>query len=603
MVEVPASNRPGRSQLILSGARLAARTANRFSHLAALALWLLCCNAVLATEQLEETARQPAADTASGQLEGPGKAAIASAHYLATAAGHEILQQGGNAFDAAVAVSAALAVVEPTSSGLGGGAFWLLHRAADGFETMVDAREQAPAAAYPDMFLDADGNVNRDLAVNGPLAGAIPGEVAGLEHLAINYGRLPLATSLQPAIRIAREGFPVDEKYQGMMKWRIPVISKWPAAAEVLLADGEVPPVGHIIRLPDLAWVLEQVAERGAAGFYSGPVAERLVKGVREAGGIWTMQDLAAYVVKEREPIRTAYSGYELITAPPPSSGGIAIAEILNVLEAYPINNLPTVQRTHLIVEAMRRAYRDRAIYLGDPDFVEIPVEMLTSQYYADGLRASIRPDRATPSSMLPGNEQIPEGTDTTHFSIIDADGNMVAATLTVNLPFGSGFMPPGTGLLVNNEMDDFSAKPGVPNAFGLIGFAANEIRPYKRPLSSMSPTFMIGEDRRAVIGTPGGSRIITMVLLGILDFMRGNEPESWVSLPRFHHQYEPDAISVEPDALTAEQIEALRAMGHEVDVRDSTWGNMHGVMWNLRTGELTAGSDPRGPSGKATVQ
>jgi gamma-glutamyltranspeptidase/glutathione hydrolase len=251
----------------------------------------------------------------------------------------------------------------------------------------------------------------------------------------------------------------------------------------------------------------------------------------------------------------------------------------------------------------MRRAYRDRAIYLGDPDFAEIPVEMLTSQFYADGLRASIMPDRATPSSMLPGNEQIPEGTDTTHFSIIDAEGNMVAATLTVNLPFGSAFMPPGTGLLVNNEMDDFSAKPGEPNAFGLIGFTANEIQPFKRPLSSMSPTFMIGKDKQAAIGTPGGSRIITMVLLGILDFMQGNEPDSWVSLPRFHHQYVPDLISAEPKAFTSEEIASLEAMGHEVKVRDRTWGNMHGVMWNLETGKVTAGSDSRWPSGRAIVK
>jgi len=544
-----------------------------------------------------------AADVATSGASRPGKAAIASAHYLATEAGHEILRQGGNAFDAAIAVSAALAVVEPTSSGLGGGAFWLLHRQADGTEVMIDAREQAPAAAYRDMYLDASGNVNRDLAINGPLAGGIPGEAAGLEHLARHYGRLPLATSLQPAIRLAREGFAVDEKFHEMMGWRVDTIKRWPAAAEAFLLDGAVPPVGHRVTLPDLAWVLEQLAQQGAAGFYSGPVAERLVQGVRDAGGIWTLQDLAAYRVKEREPIRTEYAGYELVTAPPPSSGGIAIAEMLNILEAYPINDLAKVQRAHLIVEAMRRAYRDRAIYLGDPDFVDIPVGMLTSQYYADGLRASIRPDRATPSSSLPGNEQIPAGTDTTHFSIIDADGNMVAGTLTVNLPFGSAFMPPGTGLLVNNQMDDFSAKPGVPNAFGLIGFQANEIQPFKRPLSSMSPTFMIGADKRAVIGTPGGSRIISMVLLGILDFMRGNEPESWVSLPRFHHQYEPDVLSAEPEAFTAAEVAALEALGHEVEVRDDTWGNMHAVLWNLVSGALTAGSDPRGPSGRATVE
>ncbi|MEJ8567233.1 gamma-glutamyltransferase [Elongatibacter sediminis] len=533
---------------------------------------------------------------------GPGKAAIASAHYLATEAGHEILEQGGNAFDAAIAVSAALAVVEPTSSGIGGGAFWLLHRASDGHQVMVDAREQAPAAAHRDMYLAEEGNVNRDLAVNGPLAGAIPGEIAGLEHLAENYGRLPLSASLQPAIRLAREGFPIDEKFHRMLMWRAVTMKRWPAASEVFLPGGSIPPVGHVIRQPDLAWVLEQVAEKGAEGFYSGEVAERIVKGVRDAGGIWTLEDLQAYRVKEREPIRTDYGDYELVTAPPPSSGGIAIAEMLNILEAWPINDLPRVTRTHLIAEAMRRAYRDRAIYLGDPDFTEVPVDMLTSQHYADGLRASIRPDRATPSSMLPGNVQLTEGTDTTHFSLIDSEGNMVAATLTVNLPFGSAFMAPGTGFLVNNEMDDFSAKPGVPNAFGLIGFAANEIQPYKRPLSSMSPTFILGEDRRAVLGTPGGSRIITMVLLGILDFMRGNEPESWVSLPRFHHQYEPDQISAEEATFTAEEIEALKALGHDVQVRD-TWGNMHGVMWDLQNGELSAGSDPRGPSGRAIVK
>jgi len=541
--------------------------------------------------------------TSLAAAEKPGQAAIASAHYLATEAGHEILARGGNAFDAAIAVSAALAVVEPTSSGIGGGGFWLIHRAEDGFETMIDAREQAPAAAHKDMYLDKDGNVVRDLAVNGPLAGGIPGEIAGLQHLADNYGRLPLAASLQPAIRIAREGFPVDEKFHALMNYRIDVIKRWPAAAEAYLADGELPPVGHIIKLPDLAWVLENVAERGADGFYTGPVAKRMVKGVREAGGIWTMEDLAAYVVKERDPIRTMYGNYELVTAPPPSSGGVAIAEILNILEPYPINDLAPVLRAHLIVEAMRRAYRDRAIYLGDPDFVEVPVDMLTSQYYADGLRASIRPDRATPSSMLAGNDQIPEGTDTTHFSIIDAEGNMVAATLTVNTPFGSCFMPPGTGFVVNNEMDDFSAKEGEPNAYGLIGFAANEIQPFKRPLSSMTPTFMIGEDKRAVIGTPGGSRIITMVLLGILDFMRGNEPESWVSLPRFHHQYVPDKVSAESGAFTPEQVSALKAMGHEVEVRDRTWGNMHGAMWNLETGKVSAGSDPRWPSGRAIVR
>lgn len=537
------------------------------------------------------------------QAAGPGKAAIASAHYLATEAGHEILAKGGNAFDAAIAVSSVLAVVEQTSSGIGGGAFWVLHRASDGFETMIDAREMAPAAAHKDMYLNADGSVNRSLAVTGPLSAGIPGEVAGLDHLATHYGKLSLAESLQPAIRIAREGFPIYEKFHGMLKYKAEDIRRWPAATEAFLVDGQVPDLGTIIRLPDLAAVLEKVAAEGRDGFYKGEIAQMLVDGVQAAGGIWTIEDMAGYMVKEREPVRTRYQGYELVTASPPSSGGIAIAEMLNILEPYQIAKLDKVHRTHLIVEAMRRAYRDRALFLGDPDFYPVPQARLTDVNYAAGLRASIMFDKATPSDMLPGRESLPEGTDTSHFSIIDADGNMVAATLTVNTIFGSKFMVPGTGFVLNNEMDDFSAKPGEPNAYGLIGFTANEIQPFKRPLSSMTPTMMFGKDKVAAIGTPGGSRIITMVLLGLLDFVDGNEPESWVSLPRFHHQYVPDRIYAEKDAFSADEIAALEAMGHTVAIRERPWGNMHGVMWDRKTGKVTAGSDPRVSAGRAIVK
>ncbi len=533
----------------------------------------------------------------------PGKAAIASAHYLATEAGHEILAAGGNAFDAAVAVSSVLAVVEQTSSGVGGGGFWVLHRASDGFETMIDGREMAPAAADKDMYLNADGSVNRDLALNGPLAAAIPGQIAGLEHLAVNYGRLPLAESLKPAIRIAREGFPVYNKFYGMLKYKENTIRRWPGATNAFLPDGRLPELGQVIKLPDLADILENVAREGRDGFYRGDVAQRLVNGVRAAGGLWSLEDLAGYTIKEREPVRTYYGGYELVLAAPPSSGGIAIAEMLNILEPYGIANVATVERAHLVVEAMRRAYRDRALFLGDPDFYDVPQARLTNKDYAAGLRAGIMTDRATPSDMLPGRDGLPDGTDTTHFSIIDREGNMVAATLTVNTVFGSSFMVPGTGFVLNNEMDDFSAKPGEPNAFGLIGFTANEIQPFKRPLSSMTPTLMLGKDRVAIIGTPGGSRIITMVLLGLLDFMDGNGPESWVSLPRYHHQYLPDIVYAEEDAFTAEEIAALEAMGHTVEVKDSRWGNMHGVMWNLETGEVSAGSDPRTEVGRAIVR
>lgn len=533
----------------------------------------------------------------------PGKAAIASAHYLATEAGHEILAKGGNAFDAAVAVSAVLAVVEQTSCGIGGGSFWMVHRAEDDFQIMVDGREVAPGEAHKDMYLNADGTVNRDLAVNGPLAAGIPGEIATWDHIASHYGRLDLAQSLKPAIRIAREGFPVYTKFHGMLTRSQKQLRRWPAGKEAFLPGDKAPEMGQVIKLPDLARVLEKVAAEGRDGFYKGEIARQLVDGVREAGGIWSMADLEAYSVKERPPIRTMYNGYELVTTPPPSSGGIAIAEILNIIGPYGISDLDKVKRTHLVVEAMRRAYRDRALHLGDPEFYPVPQDMLTDVNYAAGLRAAIMFDQATPSSMLPGRENLPEGTDTSHFSLMDAEGNMVSVTLTVNTPFGSKFMVPGTGFVLNNEMDDFSAKPGEPNDYGLIGFTANEIQPYKRPLSSMSPTLIFGEDKIASLGTPGGSRIITMVLLGILDFMEGNGPESWVAAPRYHHQYVPDKIYTEPDVFTAEEVAALEAMGHTVEVRKRRWGNMHGVMWNRKTGEVTAGSDKRSDAGKAIVR
>jgi len=537
------------------------------------------------------------------QADQPGKAAISSAHYLATEAGHEILARGGNAFDAAIAVSSVLAVVEQTSSGLGGGAFWMLYRASDGYAVMVDGREMAPAAADKDMFLQADGSVNRDLAVNGPLAAGIPGEVAGLDHLATKYARLPFSESLRPAIRIARKGFPAYEKFIAMLKYKEAEIRRWPAATKAFLPDGKIPELGQLIKLPALAQVLEKVAAEGRNGFYTGEIAQRLVDGVQAAGGIWSMDDMAGYTVKEREPIRASYRGYELITAPPPSSGGIAIVEMLNIIAPYHVAGLGKVQRSHLVIEAMRRAFRDRALYLGDPDFYPVPQARLIDVNYAAGLRAGIMFDKATPSNMLSGRENLPEGTDTSHFSIIDAEGNMVAATLTVNTIFGSKFMVPGTGFVLNNEMDDFSAKPGAPNAYGLIGFTANEIQPLKRPLSSMTPTLMLGKDKAAAIGTPGGSRIITMVLLGILDFVDGNGPESWVTLPRYHHQYLPDKVFAEKDAFSTAEIAALEAMGHTVEVRKRPWGDMHAVMWDRKTGKLTAGSDPRNSAGSAIVR
>jgi len=535
---------------------------------------------------------------------GPGKAAIAAAHEAATEAGFEILDAGGNAFDAAVAVSAALAVVEPTSSGIGGGGFWLIRRAEDGLATMVDGREEAPGAAHADMYLDENGQVDRDLATNGPLAAGIPGAPAAWVHIVETYGELPLARVLAPAIRLAEEGFPVYDKYHAMIGWRAEVMQRWPYTAEIFAPNGTDTAMGEIIVQKDLAATLKRLAEHGRDGFYSGTTAELLVKGARSAGGIWTLEDLSSYAVEEREPIVVEHGDYRLLTAPPPSSGGIAIAQVLNIIEPFGWREMNRVDRVHLLAEAMRRAYRDRALYLGDPDFTPVPRDMLIDEHYAAGLRTTIRMDRALPSSHLAADpSRLRESDNTTHFSLIDADGNMVSATLTVNLPFGSAFAAPGTGVLFNNEMDDFSAKEGEPNAFGLIGFQANAIEPGKRMLSSMSPTIVTGPQRTAVLGTPGGSRIISMVILGILDFLEGNDPDSWVSLPRIHHQYLPDQISIEDGALSERQIAELVARGHSVTVRERTWGNMHGVMWDHASNELSAASDPRWASGGAEVR
>ncbi|MCW8855550.1 MAG: gamma-glutamyltransferase [Gammaproteobacteria bacterium] len=522
-------------------------------------------------------------------------AAIASAHPLATQAGEEVLQAGGNAFDAAVAVTAALAVVEPYSSGIGGGGFWLLHRASDQFEVMLDGRERAPFNAHRDMYLDKQGNVIKDASINGPLSAGIPGVPAALEHLAKHYGLLPLSKSLQPAIRYAREGFPVDEHYQRMAKFRLSALKKSSSAAAVFLHKGQVPAMGYVVKQNNLAHTLSLIAEKGADGFYKGELADKLIRGTNKAGGIWSQKDFNEYTIIERKPIKGEYRGMKITSVAPPSSGGIALVEIMNQLAAYPLEKLSDIQQVHYIVETMRRAYRDRAEYLGDTDFVKVPVARLISKDYAAKLRTSIRPNMATPSNTLPGVKKKDGATDTTHFSIIDHQGNRVAATLSINYPFGSCFVPPGTGVLLNDEMDDFSAKPGVPNVYGLVGAEANAIQPGKRMLSSMSPTFLETKNRLAVIGTPGGSRIITMVLLGALAFHQGESAQAIVDLARYHHQYLPDSIFYEPDAFSLQQIEKMSSMGHSLKAVENTWGNMQMVIWDKKKSMMSAASDRRG--------
>jgi gamma-glutamyltranspeptidase/glutathione hydrolase len=526
---------------------------------------------------------------------GPGKAAIASAYPLASDAGKEILAKGGNAFDAAVAVAAALAVVEPSSSGLGGGGFFLIRRASDGHEVMIDLREMAPAAAHRDMYLDKEGNVVPGLSRDSALSAGIPGEPAGMAHLARKYGKLPLGVSLAPAIKLAREGFPLYTRLRGGMEFKKNAFLKTPDAARVFLVNGEVPPLGHVIRQPELADTLELLAKQGADGFYKGPFARKLADGVRRLGGIWTAEDLANYKVVERQPVVGHYRGARIVSGSPPTSGGVALVDALNILEGYDLGAVDKVTRTHLIVEAMRRVHRDRAVYLGDPDFTPVPIARLTNPDYAAGQRASIRMDRATPSDMLPGVDAPSPGPSTTHFSVIDATGNMVAATITLNFFFGSGLMAPGTGILLNNQMDDFSAKPGVPNGFQLIGGDANAIAPKKRPLSSSTPTFVMAPKGTMILGSPGGSYIIGMVLLGTINYMDGMNAQEVVSAPRFHHQFSPDVLQFETGALTPEETAELEKRGHKLREGTRRWGNMQAVVWDYASGKVEAASDPRG--------
>lgn len=553
--------------------------------LPALLLWIAAAGIAHAEDGIGKIARAT----------GPGHSAIASAHPAATAAGFEILSQGGNAFDAAVAVSAALSVVEPHSSGIGGGGFFLLHQAVEQSSVFVDARETAPGAATRDMYLDENGEPVRRASLSGPLAAGIPGLPAALEHVAKKYGRLPLAQSLAPAIRLARQGLPVTEGTQRLLRAVPRMGSPSPAFLEIFLPGGEAPPVGALIRRTDLADTLEILSNQGAAGFYAGARAELLVKGVRDAGGIWSMEDLATYGIVERQPIRFRYLEVEVTTAPPPSAGGVALAQVFNMLGHREFGLLAEPARTHLLVEAIRRAYRDRAEFLGDPDFVPVPVERLIHPWYADGLLASVRMDRATPSDSLPGPvSQRPLGTDTSHFSVLDKDGNRAAVTQTINTLFGSAFVPPGTGVILNNEMDDFSVKRGVPNAFGLVHSHANAIEPGKRMLSSMTPTFLESERGLAILGTPGGSRIVTMVLLGALAWMDGADAEGIVSLPRVHHQYIPDSVSFEVGAMDEELKAALAGLGHTLRESSRPWGNMQAITLDYAGGTLTAASDPR---------
>jgi len=507
---------------------------------------------------------------------------VVAAQKEAAGVGVQILTQGGNAFDAAAATALALGVVEPGSSGIGGGGFFLLYIAKEHRYVMLDARETAPQLA-------GHGEVYQtQSSIDGPQAAGVPGLIAGIDRLISKYGNLPRKQVVQPAIKLARNGFTVTPRLARMIRWRSKVFND--TARSIFLKKEK-----EIIRQPALADTLARFALKGAADFYHGETAGRLAADMRRDGGLIRISDLASYQAVERKPVQFDWQGFHIVSASLPSSGGMTLAEIFGILRHDNLKTLSIADRNHLLIEAMKRAYRDRNQYLGDADFVSTPEDYLDPKRLAR-LRRSIHMDRATPSSEL-GHTAEPSGNavNTTHFSIIDQAGNMVAATLSINYGFGSGYVSPSTGILLNDEMDDFATRPGQPNVYGLVQGKANAVAPGKRMLSSMTPTFVIGSHRTFIVGTPGGSRIISMVLLASLHFMLdATPPAHWVNTPRFHHQFLPDVVQYEQGAFSPGVASKLRKRGHHLK-QIHRYGNMQAIVFDRKAGTLTGISDRRG--------
>ena len=525
---------------------------------------------------------------------------VASEQGLATQVGLDILKQGGNAIDAAVAVGFALAVVLPNAGNIGGGGFMVLHDDKTGKDVAIDFREIAPAKASRDMYLDNQGKVIDGKSLFTHDASGVPGTVAGMEYALKKWGTMPLSKVLEPAIKLADKGFIVSDVLAQTLKEEKSTLGKWSSSKAIFFKNGEPLKSGDLLVQKDLAKSLRLIAKQGAKAFYQGEIATKIAKEMQSHGGTMTLEDLKAYKVVERQPIIGDYRGYKVVTMPPPSSGGVHLIEILNMLEHYPIkeDGVNSAKNIHHMAESMKLAYADRSEYLGDPDFVKIPVTGLTSKAYANERVKTIDDNKARLSSTIkPGKPQPYESDQTTHFSVMDKAGNAVAVTYTLNLNFGSGIVVEGTGILLNNEMDDFSVKPGVPNAFGLVGGTANAIEAKKRPLSSMTPTIVMKNNKPwLVTGSPGGARIITTVLQSVVNTIDHEmNPAEAIITPRVHHQWLPDELRVE-EGISPDTIKLLQDKGHKV-VTKAPMGRIQIIQAD--DSGFYGYSDPRNPDGK----
>ena len=525
---------------------------------------------------------------------------VATEQELASRIGLDILKAGGNAVDAAVGIGFALAVALPNAGNLGGGGFMMVHDAKTGKSVALDFREVAPLKATRNMYLDDKGNVINGKSLYTHYAVGVPGTVAGMEHALKKWGTMPLDKVIAPSIALAEKGFPVSETLAKILRQEQKNMGKWPTTTEIFWKDGAPLKRGDLLVQKDLAQSMRLIAQQGAKAFYEGAIAQKIAAEMAPHAGAVTLQDLREYKVAEREPVRGTYRGHEVVTMPPPSSGGTHLVQILNMLEQWPLAQWGqnSAQTLHHMAESSKLAYADRSEYLGDPDFVKIPLKGLTSKRYAESLAKTIDPNRARPAKEIkPGQPQPYESDQTTHYSVVDKAGNAVAVTYTLNTNFGSGIVAKGTGILLNNEMDDFAAKPGVANAYGLVGGDANAVAAKKRPLSSMTPTLVLKDGKPTLVtGSPGGARIITTVLqtvVNTIDF--GNNPAEAAAAPRVHHQWTPDELRVEK-GLSPDTLALLKQRGHNIAVKPSM-GRTQTIQ--IRNGQLYGYSDPRNPDGQ----